>query len=83
MVIPECLCFHHKVFIYKNPNEQFTIAWFFFHTDTLSVLMYPRIKDNSMDGFHNWNLTSVHYWGEKPIGLWRLYIQNSVILFLK
>nr|XP_046912953.1 neuroendocrine convertase 1-like [Dermatophagoides farinae] len=45
--------------------------------DTMSILMYPRLKDNSRQGFRNWNLTSVHYWGENPVGLWRLYIQNS------
>ncbi|KAF7492634.1 Neuroendocrine convertase 1 [Sarcoptes scabiei] len=47
------------------------------HTvDTLSVMMYPRFKDNSLHGFRNWNLTSIHFWGEDPIGIWRLYIQN-------
>ncbi|OTF83902.1 proprotein convertase subtilisin/kexin-like protein [Euroglyphus maynei] len=53
-----------------------TRMFMFSPKDTLSVLMYPRNKDNSMEGFHDWNLTSVHYWGEKPVGLWRLYIQN-------
>lgn len=40
--------------------------------------MHPRNRDNSVNGFTNWNLTSVQYWGENPLGDWTLFVQNSV-----
>lgn len=70
---------HVQVRINLETNKRGNIRIFMFSPhDTLSVLMAPRARDNSLQGFTNWNLTSVHYWGENPVGLWRLYIQNSV-----
>lgn len=75
------LCSHQKVrfdLIRSYLEDLITLS----HTvDTLSVMMYPRFKDNSLHGFRNWNLTSIHFWGEDPIGIWRLYIQNVVSIF--
>ena len=46
---------------------------------TQSTLFYPRAFD-SLTGekrFSNWTVTSLHYWGENPIGNWTITIRNT------
>lgn len=46
---------------------------------TVSKLLYPRAMD-ALTGFKklsNWTVTSLHYWGENPIGEWNISIQKS------
>lgn len=46
---------------------------------TVSKLLYPRGMD-ALTGFKklsNWTVTSLHYWGENPVGEWNITIQNS------
>ena len=44
---------------------------------TRSTLLALRPHDSSRNGFHSWPFMSVHYWGENPIGVWSLEIQNE------
>lgn len=44
---------------------------------TLSFLMTPRPNDiNSSEEF-TWNFTSVHFWGEKIAGTWKLLMKKD------
>ncbi|XP_054160266.1 neuroendocrine convertase 1-like [Oppia nitens] len=45
---------------------------------TVSMLMTTRPKDTNRV-FPNWNLTSVHFWGENPMGHWRLVIRDPIV----
>ena len=73
-----------RVFLVSPPGKKHCLncsifLYIYFQIiETLSVLMHPRNRDNSVNGFTNWNLTSVQYWGENPIGDWTLFVQNSV-----
>jgi subtilisin-like proprotein convertase family protein len=44
----------------------------------ISTLLEPRLLDQDAGGFTNWNLTSAQFWGEQPVGQWRLYFANVV-----
>lgn len=44
---------------------------------TRSTLLALRPHDSSRNGFHSWPFMSVHYWGESPVGVWTLEIQNE------
>lgn len=44
---------------------------------TISNLLYPRPRDTEEVSFNSWPFLSVHFWGEKPVGYWRLIIQND------
>lgn len=46
---------------------------------TQSQLLYPRTYDSfiSRRNFTNWNVTSLHYWGENPAGDWHVRISNT------
>lgn len=46
---------------------------------TQSKLLYARALDSlaGYKNFTNWRVTSLHYWGEKPIGDWNITIQNT------
>ncbi|XP_030832613.1 proprotein convertase subtilisin/kexin type 5 isoform X2 [Strongylocentrotus purpuratus] len=44
---------------------------------TTSTLLSQRFKDRSRIGFKRWTLMSVHFWGESPIGTWRIQIGNG------
>ena len=43
-----------------------------------TVLLTERPLDSSDHGFHDWNFMSVHSWGEKPAGVWKLKIRDQV-----
>ena len=45
---------------------------------SVSMLLSRRPLDTSVLGFRNWNLTSVHFWGENPRGQWRMLIRDKV-----
>jgi subtilisin family serine protease/subtilisin-like proprotein convertase family protein len=45
--------------------------------NTVSNLLEYRRLDKSVDGFKSWPFMSVHFWGEKLIGEWRLEIINN------
>ncbi|KAF7990056.1 hypothetical protein HCN44_008999 [Aphidius gifuensis] len=44
---------------------------------TKSTLLAKRSNDISKAGFHQWPFMSVHTWGERPHGTWRLVIHNE------
>jgi furin len=44
---------------------------------TRSTLLEPRRLDLSREGFLSWPFMSVHFWGEKPDGEWRLQVVNN------
>ncbi|XP_078354915.1 uncharacterized protein LOC144639494 isoform X2 [Oculina patagonica] len=46
---------------------------------THSRLLYPRAFDSlaGLKNFTNWTVTSLHYWGENPVGTWNLIIRNT------
>ncbi|KAL9963178.1 hypothetical protein ACROYT_G032353 [Oculina patagonica] len=46
---------------------------------TRSKLLYPRVIDSitGFKNFTNWTVTSLHYWGENPVGNWRIIIRNT------
>ena len=46
---------------------------------TRSQLLYPRELDSIIGkkNFTKWTVGSLHYWGEDPIGDWKIMIENS------
>ncbi|XP_059062217.1 neuroendocrine convertase 1-like [Achroia grisella] len=46
-------------------------------TGTKVQVLSARPRDTSTAGFVNWPLTSVATWGENPIGVWRVVIQDQ------
>jgi subtilisin-like proprotein convertase family protein len=44
---------------------------------TVSHLLFSRPRDVNGTTFYNWPFTSVHYWGERAAGTWRLIIYND------
>ncbi|OUM62132.1 hypothetical protein PIROE2DRAFT_11686, partial [Piromyces sp. E2] len=44
---------------------------------TESLLATERKYDESKDGFNGWTFMTVFNWGESPIGVWKLIIQDS------
>ena len=44
---------------------------------TKSLLLAPRERDLSRDGFNNWPFMTVFLWGENPHGVWTLKVQDT------
>lgn len=44
---------------------------------TNSTLLRRRTKDRSRWGLNRWTLMSVHFWGENPIGKWKLHVGDG------
>uniref|UniRef100_A0A0C9RNP4 furin n=1 Tax=Fopius arisanus TaxID=64838 RepID=A0A0C9RNP4_9HYME len=44
---------------------------------TKSTLLAKRLQDISKAGFNQWPFMSVHTWGERPHGTWKLEIHNE------
>lgn len=44
---------------------------------TRSVLLQPRMNDDSQDGIQNWPFMTVHSWGEKPQGKWAVHVAKT------
>lgn len=44
---------------------------------TSSTLLFPRPRDTYKSSFDDWPFLSVHFWGERPTGRWRLTIVNA------
>lgn len=44
---------------------------------TKSILLAKRPHDFSKAGFNQWPFMSVHTWGERPHGIWKLEIHNE------
>ncbi|CAG0885462.1 unnamed protein product [Cyprideis torosa] len=44
---------------------------------TRSMLLNLRPNDSSRSGFMRWPFMTVHSWGENPVGVWQLEIQNE------
>ncbi|KAK8404403.1 hypothetical protein O3P69_007595 [Scylla paramamosain] len=42
---------------------------------TESQVLTHRSEDVSMSGFHGWGFMSVHFWGERPGGVWTVAIK--------
>ena len=46
---------------------------------TTSTLLFERSRDVISSNFDDWPFMSVHFWGERPHGKWKLRIQNKGI----
>ncbi|KAJ7361881.1 hypothetical protein OS493_014526 [Desmophyllum pertusum] len=48
-------------------------------SETQSRLLYPRAMDSltGLKNLTNWAVTSLHYWGENPVGEWKITIRNT------
>ncbi|TPX31464.1 hypothetical protein SmJEL517_g05209 [Synchytrium microbalum] len=44
---------------------------------TVSVLAPPRPGDISSDGYDSWTFSTVHCWGESPLGSWQLTVTDT------
>ena len=44
---------------------------------TITHLLFPRPRDTDEISFNAWPFLSVHFWGERPAGQWRLVVQND------
>lgn len=44
---------------------------------TPSHLLMSRPRDNDEDTFDKWSYMTVHFWGEKPQGTWKIMIRND------
>lgn len=46
---------------------------------TNSQLLYSRLFDtfSNKNNLTNWNVTSLHYWGENPAGDWNITIRST------
>lgn len=42
-----------------------------------STLLFPRPQDMYKSSFDDWPFLSVHFWGERPAGQWRLTVVNE------
>lgn len=45
--------------------------------------MEPRILDESDEGFCEWKIKSLQFWGENPSGEWTVTIKDEVNHILK
>ncbi|KAG8180868.1 hypothetical protein JTE90_016882 [Oedothorax gibbosus] len=43
---------------------------------TVSMMLSRRDRDYSSIGFKNWTFSSVHFWGEKPTGKWKVLVRD-------
>lgn len=43
---------------------------------TKSQILSPRPEDDSNEGF-SWTFTTVHFWGESPVGTWVIVLNDS------
>nr|XP_011450807.2 neuroendocrine convertase 1-like isoform X1 [Crassostrea gigas] len=41
-----------------------------------TMILQERPLDSSKDGFHKWKFMSVHSWGEKPAGTWKVKVRD-------
>lgn len=48
---------------------------------TKSHLMTPRPLDSDLSGSQFWTFSSVHFWGEKVHGIWKLTAKSDDIIF--
>lgn len=46
-------------------------------SNTASHLLMPRPRDTDEDTFDKWPFMTVHFWGEKPQGTWKIIIRNE------
>ena len=44
---------------------------------TISVLLFPRPLDESLEGYQSWPFMSVNFWGENPVGTWSLEVERG------
>ena len=61
------------------PRRGYLEMWSVSPSKTKSELLYPRVID-SITGYKNlsnWTVTSLHYWGENPVGNWYITIRNT------
>lgn len=57
----------------------------YFFIGTKTTLMESRPLDKTRKRLKNWEVTSVHYWGESPGGMWIIEVNPKVRIqqFLK
>ena len=67
---------------FQNPSDQLTQRGKIKVTltspaGTQSTLLAYRHSDETSQPYESWSLMSVHFWGEKSDGKWRLRIKND------
>lgn len=60
----------------RHPDRKFLTIKLVSPQGTESILAAPRFKDDSDEGFDPWTFMTVRSWGEKPIGIWTLTIED-------
>ena len=50
----------------------------FHDAGTISQLLTARPNDKSDAGFKDWRFMTVHFWGEDPVGDWKLHVIDRV-----
>ncbi|XP_055924255.1 neuroendocrine convertase 1-like [Argiope bruennichi] len=43
---------------------------------TVSMVLSRRERDSSAIGFKSWTFLSVHFWGENPVGKWKVLVRD-------
>lgn len=67
----------YKQWMYKT-NVLMKLFTSFFVVGTNSEILEPRIRDYHTDGIQNWNIMSLHNWGENPKGDWEITVMACV-----
>ncbi|KAI1296557.1 Neuroendocrine convertase 1 [Halotydeus destructor] len=61
----------------EYPKRGFLDIYLKSPSGSVSMLLSRRPNDDSADGFRNWTLTTVHFWGERPHGKWLLMLRDK------
>ncbi|KAI9206671.1 the Pro protein Convertase Furin [Polychytrium aggregatum] len=59
-----------------HPKRRFLTISLVSPAGTESILGTPRPRDTSDQGFNPWTFTTVHHWGESPLGRWQLRLAD-------
>ncbi|KND01474.1 uncharacterized protein SPPG_03275 [Spizellomyces punctatus DAOM BR117] len=60
----------------RHPDRKFLTIKLVSPQLTESILAAPRFKDDSDQGYNPWTFMTVHSWGEKALGTWKLLIED-------
>ena len=70
---------HVRIYIsLKHPRRGSLRITLISPSGTKSILLAPRQKDVSSDGFYNWPFMTVFCWGEDPHGTWTIKVEDTL-----
>lgn len=61
----------------NHPQRKLLNIYIVSPSGTVSQVLTHRSQDNSTTGFHGWGFMSVHFWGERPAGVWTVAIKSD------